>query len=282
MFQDLIYEVKGPIAYITMNRPTQLNALSVRLVKELKEAALMAESQENVAVVILRGEGRAFSAGYDIQEETETVWDSPVEWRNTLKADIDLALTYWNLSIPVIAAVQGYCLGGACELAMACDITVASDDAVFGEPEIRYGSGPVALIMPWVVGMKRTKELLYTGDLISATDALQYDMVSRVVAREQLDASTEALALKIARTPVTILRLTKRPINQCFEFMGLLSGIQYNLEISTTLNGAKLPEQEEFDAIAKRDGLKIALKWRDSRFGESLSQTSSSRRSPSS
>ena len=282
MFQDLIYEVKGPIAYITMNRPTQLNVLSVRLVKELKEAALMAESQENVAVVILRGEGRAFSAGYDIQEETETVWDSPVEWRNTLKADIDLALTYWNLSIPVIAAVQGYCLGGACELAMACDITVASDDAVFGEPEIRYGSGPVALIMPWVVGMKRTKELLYTGDLISATDALQYDMVSRVVAREQLDASTEALALKIARTPVTILRLTKRPINQCFEFMGLLSGIQYNLEISTTLNGAKLPEQEEFDAIAKRDGLKIALKWRDSRFGESLSQTSSSRRSPSS
>ena len=242
----------------------------------------MAESQENVAVVILRGEGRAFSAGYDIQEETETVCDSPVEWRNTLKADIDLALTYWNLSIPVIAAVQGYCLGGACELAMACDITVASDDAVFGEPEIRYGSGPVALIMPWVVGMKRTKELLYTGDLISATDALQYDMVSRVVAREQLDASTEALALKIARTPVTILRLTKRPINQCFEFMGLLSGIQYNLEISTTLNGAKLPEQEEFDAIAKRDGLKIALKWRDSRFGESLSQTSSSRRSPSS
>jgi enoyl-CoA hydratase len=269
-YTDILYEKKEPLARITLHRPTKLNALSKNLISEMVAVLDDAEADEAVRVVILSGAGRAFSAGYDMSEEAAADLDTAYKWRELLDEDIRATMKIWHLSKPVIAQVHGYCLAGACELAMVCDITVASEDATFGEPEIRYGSGPVTLIMPYAIGLKKTKELLYTGDTIGAQEALRLGMVNRVVPRERLEAETEELALRIARAPHEVVRLTKAPINKVYELMGLLAAVDYNLEASSLLNSAETPEQQEFDRIAREQGLKAALNWRDSRYGTKL------------
>src|SRR6185503_9478361 len=146
-----------------------------------------------------------------------------------LAHDVALTMELWELPKPTIAAVRGWCLAGACELAMACDLVVAADDAQFGEPEIRYGSGPVTLLMPFVLGQKKTNELLFTGGLIDAQEALRHGLVNRVVAAEELDAAVAELAAKIAPTPLPILRLTKLALQRAYEAMGLRAAVDANL-----------------------------------------------------
>lgn len=269
-YTDILYEVKEPIARITLNRPAKLNALGKNLVNEMVAALDAAEADDAVRVLILSGAGRAFSAGYDLSEEAASRLDTAYQWRELLYEDIRATMKIWHLSKPVIAQVHGYCLAGACEVAMVCDLTVASEDATFGEPEVRYGSGPVTLIMPYVIGLKKAKELLYTGDTIGAQEALRLGMVNRVVPRDRLEAETEHLAMRIARAPREVVRLTKAPLNKVYELMGLLAAVDYNLEASSLLNSAETPEQQEFDRIAREQGLKAALNWRDLRYGASL------------
>jgi enoyl-CoA hydratase len=223
-----------------------------------------------VKVVVLTGAGRAFSAGYDIAEEVEQHIESAERWHEVLAEDVDLTMELWSLPKPTIAAVRGWCLAGACELAMACDLVVAADDAQFGEPEIRYGSGPVTLLMPFVLGQKKTNELLFTGDAISSTEAERLGLVNAVVAPDALEDAVNALVAKIAPTPLPVLRLTKLALVRAQEAMGLRTAVAANLDISAMLNAADTPEQQEFDRIAAEQGLKAALAWRDSRYGEGL------------
>jgi enoyl-CoA hydratase/carnithine racemase len=179
-------------------------------------------------------------------------------------------MTLWGLPKPTIAAVRGWCLGGACDLAMACDMAIATEDARFGEPEIRFGSGPVALLMPFVIGEKKTKELLFTGDAIDAAEAYRLGLVNRVVAGDGLEAAVRELVRKIAPTPLATLRLTKLALTRAYEAMGLRLAVNNNLDLSAVLNAVDSPEQAEFNRIAAEQGLKAALAWRDSRYGESL------------
>jgi enoyl-CoA hydratase/carnithine racemase len=174
----------------------------------------------------------------------------------------------WALPKPTIAAVHGWCLGGACELAMACDLVVAADNARFGEPEIRFGSGPVSLLMPFVLGQKKTNELLFTGDAVEAAEAERIGLVNRVVPGEDLERAVAELVRKIAPTPLPVLRLTKIALVRAYEAMGLREAVNVNLENSAILNTVDTPEQREFNAIAKEQGLKAALAWRDARYGE--------------
>jgi enoyl-CoA hydratase len=153
---------------------------------------------------------------------------------------------------------------------MACDLAVAAEDARFGEPEIRYGSGPVALLMPYVLGEKKTNELLFTGDAIDAQEAWRTGLVNRVVPRDDLEAAVDELVRKIAPTPLPVLRLTKLALMRAYEAMGLRAAVDANLDISSILNSVDSPEQQEFDRIVAEQGLKAALAWRDSRYGESL------------
>lgn len=275
-YEDLIYEKRGFTAWITLNRPDKLNALRENLVRELYRALEQAEADEDVRVVVLRGAGRAFSAGYDLDEEAKLTTGQ--QWRDHLDLDIRTTMKVWDLPKPVIAAVHGYCLAGACELAMACDITVATEDAVLGEPEIRFGSGPVTLIMPWVVGLKKTRELLYTGDTVDAREAERIGMVNRVVPAERLEEEVQKLCDKIAKVPPAILRLTKIPLNRNYEIMGLRESMQYNLEASSLLNSLQVEEQIEFNRIVRERGLKQALEWRDDRYQEKVAKMNASRR----
>jgi enoyl-CoA hydratase len=268
MSATVLLERRGPAAWITLNRPDKLNAMNTELVDALRERLREAEADDAVKVVVLTGAGRAFSAGYDISEEVEDRIEGAERWRSALAVDVDLAMQLWSLARPTIAAVRGWCLAGACELAMACDMVVAADDARFGEPEIRYGSGPVALLMPFVLGQKKTNELLFTGDAMDAAEALRCGLVNRVVPGSDLEAAVDELVRKIAPTPLPVLKLTKLALLRAYEAMGIRNAVSANLDLSAILNSADTPEQREFDRIVASDGLKAALQWRDERYSE--------------
>jgi enoyl-CoA hydratase/carnithine racemase len=271
MSEVVLYETRGPAAWITLNRPEKLNALNKPVLAGLHRAIDQAVADDEVKVVVVTGAGRAFSAGYDLDDEAAVSYGGAAhEWHHVLGVDIDATMRLWALPKPTIAAVRGYCLAGGCELAMACDMIVSGESGRFGEPEIRYGSGPVTLLMPFVLGQKRTNELLFTGDMIDAEAAERAGMVNRVVPDDELEREVESLVRKIAPTPLPVLRLTKIALVRAFEAMGLREAVNTNLDLSSMLNSADTPEQREFMEIVKNQGLKAALAWRDARYGEVL------------
>lgn len=270
MSESVLYERRGPAAWLTLNRPEKLNALNGDVVEALRAGMRRALADDEAKVVVLTGAGRAFSAGYDLSEEVASRIEGAERWHAVLAADVELTMELWSLAKPTIAAVRGWCLAGGCELALACDMIVAAADARFGEPEIRYGSGPVALLMPFVLGQKKTNELLFTGEAIEAAEAERLGLVNRVVPADELDGAVTELVLKIAPTPLPVLRLTKLALLRAYEAMGLRAAVHANLDLSAILNAADTPEQREFDRIAAAEGLKAALTWRDARYGTGL------------
>jgi enoyl-CoA hydratase len=271
MSEAVLYETRGPAAWITLNRPEKLNALNTAVLDGLIHAFDQALADDEVKVVVVTGAGeRAFSAGYDLSAEAAHADIPAHEWHGVLGTDIDVTMRLWAFPKPTIAAVRGYCLAGGCELAMACDIIVSGESGRFGEPEVRYGSGPVTLLMPFILGQKKTNELLFTGDMIDAAAAERAGMINRVVPDDRVEAEVDDLVRKIAPTPLPVLRLTKIALVRAFEAMGLREAVNMNLDLSSMLNAADTPEQREFMEIVRTQGLKAALAWRDNRYGEVL------------
>ncbi|MEO5884181.1 MAG: enoyl-CoA hydratase/isomerase family protein [Candidatus Limnocylindrales bacterium] len=258
---------------LTMNRPTKLNALNGPLVQAIVAAMDAAESDPDVRVIVLEGAGRAFSSGYDLTEEAQGGTPGPVVWRASLAADVAATLRFLDSPKPVIAQVHGYALAGGLELAMACDLIIAAEGSKLGEPEIRYGSAPVTLLMPYLIGQKKTRELLLTGDLIDAAEAERIGLINRVVPVERLAAEVDALADRLARTPPDVMGLTKRMLNRAMDTAGFRLGLEAGLDIGAIINAADTPEQREWDDIVRRDGLKAALAWRDRRYDDRLADT---------
>jgi enoyl-CoA hydratase len=250
---------------LTLNRPAKLNAISRELREALTEAIEAATNDDAVRVIALAGAGRAFCAGYDLSEgQPESAW----EWRAVLGDDVAATLAVWRCPKPVIAQVHGYALAGGLELAMACDLIVAADDARLGEPEIRFGSAPVTLLMPFLIGQKKTRELLMTGDLIDATEAERIGLVNRVVPAAELAAAVDALADRLARVPPDVMAPTKLMLNRAMEVAGFAEAVEMGLDIQSFINMSET--SRAFDAIVRRDGLKAALAWRDERYDERL------------
>src|SRR3954468_11215170 len=203
-----------------LDRPQKLNALNGALVHALMDALDAAEADADVGVIVLEGAGRAFCSGYDLTEEAGTEIGGPVAWRELLAADVAATLRFVDSPKPVIAQIHGYALAGGLELAMACDLIVASDDAQLGEPEIRFGSAPVTLLMPFLIGQKKTRELLMTGDLVDAAEAHRIGLVNRVVPGDRLAAEVDALADRLARVPPDVMAPTKLMLNRAMESAG--------------------------------------------------------------
>ena len=246
---------------LVLNRPDKLNAISTELRDALGEAIADAEQDPRVRVVAIAGAGRAFCAGYDLAEEFgEDAW----AWREMLARDIAVTLAIWRCSKPVIAQVHGYVLAGGLELAMACDLIVAADDAKLGEPEIRFGSAPVTLLMPFLIGQKVTRELLFTGDQIDAARAERIGLVNRVVPADRLSAEVDALADKIARVEPDVMAPTKIMLNRAMEAAGFLAAVEAGLDLESIINTSATTRA--FDEIIRHDGLKAALAWRDARY----------------
>jgi enoyl-CoA hydratase len=268
-YETIKYDVEHPLATISLDRPDALNALSKSLMGEVDDALARAEADSDVRVVILRGNGRAFSAGFDIADDEAWVEGmTPAAVAEEMRFYMEWERRIWSFPKAIIASVHGYCLAGACEVAMLCDLTIASEDAVFGEPEIRFATGPPALIMPWVVGIKAAKELLYSGKTIPAERALQIAMVNEVCSREDLDRRTRYHALLISRVSPVAVRAQKDAINRTFEIMGLHNALMYNIQVTGLLDATPTEEMTTFDAIRRERGLRAALDWRDEQFRE--------------
>ena len=271
VFHNIIYERRDSIAFVTLNRPDKLNALNADLMAEFREALEVVEADPEVRVAIVTGAGRAFSAGFDIQRtpgSPDPLSGPPDAWRTHLLGLVDIFMMVWNLGKPVIAAVNGYALGGACELVQVCDVKIASDRAVLGEPEIRAGFGPPLLITPYSVNLANAKELLLTGDTVDAYEAARIGLVNRVVPHDDLMAECERVARKMCLLPQLGVKLTKQAANRALESMGFLDAVKTNVELMTIFDTSTSPEQEEFNAISAEKGLRAALNWRDACFRE--------------
>ncbi len=263
----LLTEDLGPVRRLTMNRPDVLNALNGALVEALSGALSEAARDEGVRVLVLRGAGRAFCAGYDLKEDAAAGPMDSSAWYRELRDSARRMLELFDHPKPVIAEVHGYCLAGGTDLMLACDLCVCSDDAYFGYPDIRFGSGVVTMLLPWVVGARKAKELMFTGeDRIPADEALRIGLVNRVVPREDLETATLALAEEIAKNEPFVVRMTKRAINRAWEVAGLRQAVEANTEIDAIIEAANLPQREEFRRITVERGLKAAIAWRDARF----------------
>jgi enoyl-CoA hydratase len=258
---------------LTLNRPAKLNAISRELREALTSAIDEAAGDPETRVIVIAGAGRAFCAGYDLSEEQPAdAWS----WREILALDVAATLAIWRCPKPVIAQVHGYALAGGLELAMACDLVIAAEDAQVGEPEIRFGSAPVTLLMPYLVGQKKTRELLFTGDLVDGVEAARIGLVNRAVPADRLEAEVDALADRLARVPPDVMAPTKLMLNRAMEAAGFLVAVESGLDLQSFVNVSAT--SREFDAIVRRDGLKAALGWRDARYAERLAEAA--RRNP--
>jgi enoyl-CoA hydratase/carnithine racemase len=264
------YAVDDKVGIVSINRPDKLNAISLELKKTLIERLEEADRDPATSVVILRAEGRSFGAGYDISPNPARAArkGNALAWHESLTDDIKLEMTPWDMKKPVIASVQGHCLGGSCELVMMCDITIAADDALFGEPEIRFSNVGPAMIMPFIIGFKRAREILYMGDPIDAKTALAYGMVNRVVPRAELEAATLKFARRMALMARESLMATKLAINRGADAAGFRNAIRAGLDVLAPLYAATTEVGKKFDELREKEGLGAALKWRAAQFKE--------------
>ncbi len=257
----------GSVGIITLDRPEVLNALNVNLMEQTTAAMQDFVAAADVRAIVLHGAGRAFSAGFDLKESAARNITGLGQWREVLDYDFKFLMQFWDCPKPTIAAVHGFCLAGAFEMALSCDVTVAAEGARFGEPEVRFGSGIVALLLPWFVGPKAAKELLLTGnDKVDAARALQLGIVNHVVpAGQELDKALDIARDMAAAAPLSVA-LTKRAINRTYEMMNMRQALLAALDIDALIEASGGPERVEFNRIRKEQGLKAAIEWRDARF----------------
>jgi len=266
-FTTIVVEKIGAVARLTLNRPERANALNAAMLSEIGNALDEIERDADLRAVIVRGAGAAFSSGFDLKEQMERRPKGVEQWRTILRHDFDTVMRFWHFPLPTIATVRGPCLAGACELALACDMTIAADDAFFGEPELKFGAGIVAMLLPWIAGPKVAKEIILLGeDRIPAARAREIGMVNRVVSVDALDAVGLAIANHIAAIDPNLVKETKRAISRAFEAQNMLTALEEALAIDLAIEGAGSPDKIQFMEIARRDGLKAALAWRDARF----------------
>ena len=249
------------------DKPKGMNSIDPGMMVAMREVFKNLEADSTVSVIVLSGSGDHFGAGYDLNFDwTGHYGSSVLEWRRMLKDCVDFEFLPWDIPKPVIAKVRGYCLAGSCELAMMCCVTIASDTSKFGEPEIRFSTSPPALVMPWIVGFKKARELLYTGDLIDADEALRIGMVNKVVADADLEAETMQLARKMAAISPEGLQTTKASINQTAEIAGFRQAIAYGMEQGSMLDATETAVLRKFNEIRENEGLTAAIRWRESQF----------------
>lgn len=255
--------------HIELNRPERLNALSRRVLLELDACMDAAEADAQVRAVVVSGAGKAFSSGFDLKEQMERRPEGPQMWREILELDFRVTMRFWHCPKPTIAAIHGACLAGAFELALACDIAIAAEDAFFGEPELKFGAGIVTMLLPWMVAPKQAKEIILLGlDNIDAATALRLGLVNRVVPLGTHVATAFRLAENIAAIDPDLMRETKAAINRSYEAGGMTAALQGALAIDHAVESRGSPDKKQFMDIARAQGLRAAIAWRDARFEE--------------
>jgi enoyl-CoA hydratase len=266
------YETDDKVGIITLDRADKLNAINSAMKDQIIDAFARADEDPATSVLVLRAEGRSFSAGFDIGMSPDRAKDAaatnPSTWDPILHRSFDFGMAPWSTTKPVIASVQGHVLGGGCELTMMCDLTIAADDAKFGEPEVRFSHLGPMMVMPWIVGLKRARELLFFGDMIDAKTALDFGMVNRVVPVAELRQATMKYAKRLSLISPEALRWGKRVINRGAEIAGFRAALEAGVDSFVSLYAIKTEVGKEFGRIVQEKNLKAALEWRAAQFRE--------------
>ena len=266
-FETIRFEPRGRVGLLTLDRPERLNAISSRMMDEVETVLDAVADDEGFGAVVVCGAGRAFCSGYDLKDDAAKPAADAAAWRVRLERDLDFLLRFWSCPKPTIAAVHGHCLAGGCELAMSCDITIAEEGCLLGEPELKFGSVIINMMMPWLAGPKLTKELLLSGDdRLSAERAERIGLVNRVVPTGTHVDEALALAARIAALDADAVVRTKAAINRGFEIMGLHEALRAGLDAAVEIESMETPSRAEFKQRVREQGLKAALEWRDSRL----------------
>lgn len=267
-YQALTYDVSDGVGVITLNRPERLNALSGALLGELDEVLDAIERDDKTRAVVVCGSGAGFCSGFDLKEELEVAKpQTAAEWEPSIMAGYEVISRLWYLQRPTVAAVHGFALAAGFELALSCDLTVAGSEALFGEPEIRFGAGIVVLILPWLTHPKRAKELIFTGDdRLSAEQAKELGLVNRVVnTGEHLGKAVE-MASHLSRMDPTAIQRAKTAINRTYDRMGMREGMRTAAEFDLIGEAIGNPVRREFARVVASEGLRAGLAWRERKF----------------
>ncbi len=270
-YQEIIFEKKPPIAYITLNRPEKLNTLSPEIQHEINDAALDIWDDPNIRVFVIKGTGRCFCAGFDVsmtdiastgqvseevltddtaagirQNRKEEAWSTtiarllPKNAREQTEGRGDWRSNIWNNPKISIAMVHSYCLGAGLMLVNACDLCVCSEDALFAYPPIRYGSSVIfSILPPWFLGVRKIKEMAYTGNMIDSHDAYNCGLVNRVMPMDKLEDEVNRLARVIGNIPYPANELSKIVLNNyvdtvLFRDFGLKFAQSLNAQMETS------------------------------------------------
>ncbi|HTQ34751.1 MAG TPA: enoyl-CoA hydratase/isomerase family protein [Stellaceae bacterium] len=272
MADDIVlYEVDEKVGIITLNRPDKLNAISAELRTELTAAFAKADADPATSVVLLRAEGRSFCAGFDIGSKDPGAGDwrrDPIAAHAHLQPELEFQMTPWLMKKPVVASVQGHVLGGGCELVMLCDITIAADNATFGEPEVRFSAVGPAIVMPMIIGYKKARELLYFGDQIDAKTALDLGMVNRVVPLAELREASLKYAKRLSLISPEALFTTKRAVNRVADASGFRTALYAGLDVCGPLFATTTELGAKFRDMAATEGVPAAVRWRSAQFKE--------------
>lgn len=278
-YEDILYEVDDRLAFITLNRPEKLNALSNNLRGEVMHAMKEAEANREVGVIVLKAAGRAFSSGYELTParaaaegspyvhprsrlpDTGSTHPGPMEWARHVVAT---NWTIWDLAKPVVAQVHGYCLAGGTELASICDFRIVAEDAQIGYPPVRAMTTMDMMWTPWHLPMAKAREFAYVGDSHSGKDMERLGWANYAVPADQLDGFVRRFATRMAHIDNDMLMYSKRAVNRQYEVMGFRTGLWSATEIQGL--SSYRPAAGEFGRRVREEGLKSALEWRDGPF----------------
>ena len=265
-FETLRVQRDSGCGWIVFNRPLKMNAFNRRQWTELNEALAHFEQDNEIRSVALRGSGGNFSTGYDLPAALDELEGTGAEGvREHIRPGNEACWQVWRYRKPTIAAIEGYCLGGAFELAMACDFAVAEEGAQLGEPEGRVAANPPFLIPPWVMGLRHAKEVLLTGGLLSADRAERMGLINTVSPKGGIDSAVADLLHQLAGFSPAIWYANKLAVNRSYEIMGLSAAIAMGEQAFVDV--CLLPDDfktELFERV-KRDGFASAVKWAQSR-----------------
>ena len=267
-YETLYLEIEPPIARMVLNRPEVLNAISNQMVKDASQALDFIDEDEETRVIIVKGKGKAFCSGYDLKMPVEEFSATkPLHRdRDWILWQVRKWLKLWNIRKPTVAQVHGYCYAGGTTIAGLCDLIVAADNALFGQPESRsIGYPPELANWPFTIGLRKTKELLFTGDSITGKEAERIGMINKSIPEDKLENYVEDLAKRIALCSQDMLTYSKHLVNQVFEIMGFSAMIQSGVNFDV-LGHHSIP-MDQFLKAKKEKGTRAALEVRDGPWG---------------
>lgn len=269
--EAVTYRTDGDIAIISLNRPEKRNAVNRALSSALMGYLDEADQDPDVVVIVLRGEGKSFCAGHDVERsnpEREKYRHHAIRTHHSLSRGMRLAMAIWELNKPIIASVQGHALGEGCVMTMLCDLTIAAEGALFGEPEIRFAGPATAMMMPWIVGVKRARELIYMGDMIGADEAKEIGIVNRVVPADRLEEETLKYARRLALIGPEALFCARKTVNRILEAQGIRQAFNSTVDLIAPTYATESQVHRDFQAKVAEVGLADAFKWRRGQFEE--------------